>query len=75
MKPLKYRVVIERDEDGFYIASIPELPGCYTQARSIDKVMSRIKEAAELYLEATGAEPSESEFVGIQILEVVPGEP
>jgi len=75
VKSLKYSVVIERDEDGFYIASIPELPGCHTQARSIDKVMSRIKEAAELYLEATGAEPSESEFIGIQILEVIPSEP
>ncbi len=67
--------MIERDEDGFYIASIPELPGCHTQARSIDKLMSRIKEAAELYLEATGAKPTESEFVGIQILEVASGEP
>ena len=75
MKQLKYSVVIERDEDGLYIASIPELPGCHTQARSIDEVMSRIKEAAELYLEATGVEPSENEFVGIQILEVVPSEP
>jgi predicted RNase H-like HicB family nuclease len=72
---MKYSVVIERDEYGFYIASIPELPGCHTQAKSIDKVMSRIKEAAELYLEATGAEQTESEFVGIQILEVTPGEP
>jgi predicted RNase H-like HicB family nuclease len=72
---MKYSVVIERDEDGFYIASIPELPGCHTQAKSIDKVMSRIKEAAELYLEATGVEQTESEFVGIQILEVTPGEP
>jgi len=75
VKQLKYSVVIERDEDGLYIASIPELPGCHTQARSIDEVMSRIKEAAELYLEATGVEPSENEFVGIQILEVVPSEP
>jgi len=75
VKQLKYSVVIERDEDGLYIASIPELPGCHTQARSIDEVMSRIKEAAELYLEATGLEPSENEFVGIQILEVVPSEP
>ena len=75
MKSLKYSVVIERDEDGFLIASIPELPGCHTQAKSIDEVMSRIKEAAELYLEATGVEPIKNEFVGIQILEVVPGEP
>ena len=70
MKQLKYSVVIERDEDGLYVASIPELPGCHTQARSLDEVTSRIKEAAELYLEAT-----KTEFVGIQILEVSPHEP
>ena len=57
------------------MASIPDLPGCHTQARSIDEVMKRIKEAAELYIEATGVKPSGSQFVGIQILEVTPSEP
>lgn len=66
---MKYNVVIERDEDGLYIASIPELSGCHTQAKSVDEVMSRIKEAAELYLETTGFTPSKNEFVGIQVLE------
>jgi predicted RNase H-like HicB family nuclease len=75
VKQLKYSVVIERDEDGLYVASIPELPGCHTQARSLDEVTSRIKEAAELYLEATGFEATKTEFVGIQILEVSPHEP
>ncbi len=72
---LKYNVVIERDDDGLYIANIPELPGCHTQARTIDEVMKRIKEAAELYIETTGIKSSESEFVGIQILEVSISEP
>lgn len=75
VKQLKYSVVIERDEDGLYVASIPELPGCHTQAMSLDEVTSRIKEAAELYLEATGFEATKTEFVGIQILEVSPHEP
>ncbi len=51
----EFDVVIERDEDGFYVASIPALPGCHTQARSLDALMERIREAATLCLEvATG---------------------
>ena len=67
---MKYNVVLERDENGRYIASILELPGCHTQAKNIDKVMARIKEAAELYLESTNVEPSKNEFIGIQVLEI-----
>jgi predicted RNase H-like HicB family nuclease len=44
-------VVIERDEDGCYVASIPKLAGCHTLARSLEEVMLRIREAAELCLE------------------------
>jgi predicted RNase H-like HicB family nuclease len=46
-----FQVVIERDEEGFLVASVPVLPGCHTQARSLDELMERIKEAIELYLE------------------------
>jgi len=49
---LRFAVVIERDEDGFYVASIPELPGCHIQARTLDELANRVKEAAELYLES-----------------------
>jgi len=48
---LKFSVVIERDEDGYYVASVPELPGCHTQSRTLDELMERIREAVELYLE------------------------
>jgi predicted RNase H-like HicB family nuclease len=45
-----FDVVIERDEDGFYVASVPELHGCHTQAKSLDVLMERIREAIELCL-------------------------
>jgi predicted RNase H-like HicB family nuclease len=46
---VKFAVVVERDEEGYYIGSVPELPGCHTQAKTIDKLMERVKEAIELY--------------------------
>ncbi|HEY6342323.1 MAG TPA: type II toxin-antitoxin system HicB family antitoxin [Bryobacteraceae bacterium] len=47
----RFDVIIERDEEGFYVASVPQLPGCHTQARSLDEVTERIQEAIELCLE------------------------
>lgn len=49
---LHFKVLIEQDEDGLYVASVPELPGCYTQAETLEKVRGRIKEAIELVLES-----------------------
>jgi predicted RNase H-like HicB family nuclease len=65
---LQFDVVIERDEEGNYVASVPQLPGCHTQARSPDAVMERIREAVELCVEG---EPMQAlEFVGIQRITV-----
>jgi predicted RNase H-like HicB family nuclease len=47
----EFGVVIEKDEDGYFVASVPALPGCHTQAKSLDTLMKRIKEAIELCLE------------------------
>ena len=47
----EFTVVVEQDEDGIYVASVPELPGCHTQADTLDELNKRIKEAIELYLE------------------------
>ena len=47
----QYDVVIERDADGYFVASVPQLHGCHTQARSLDELMPRIREAIELCLE------------------------
>lgn len=46
-----FNVVVERDEDGFYVASVPGLRGCHTQAPTLDLVLERIKEAIALHLE------------------------
>jgi predicted RNase H-like HicB family nuclease len=62
----EFSVVIERDSEGYYVASVPELHGCHTQARSLDKLLTRIKEAIELCLEVEDAERKPSEFVGVQ---------
>ena len=69
MYSLKLTVVIEKDEDGYYVASVLELPGCHTQARDLNELMKRVKEAAELYLETEGIK-EKMEFVGVQFVEV-----
>jgi predicted RNase H-like HicB family nuclease len=50
----QFDVVIERDDEGYYVASVPQIPGCHTQARSLGEVMQRIREAVELCLEVVG---------------------
>jgi predicted RNase H-like HicB family nuclease len=62
----EFSVVVERDEDGYYVASVPELAGCHTQARSLDKLMERIREAIELCLEVERNFETRTEFVGVQ---------
>ena len=64
--PRQFDVVIERDEDGYYLASVPQIPGCHTQARSLDEVTQRIREAIELCLEVEGTPEQNPEFIGIQ---------
>jgi predicted RNase H-like HicB family nuclease len=61
-----FDVVIERDEEGLYVASVPSLPGCHTQAPSLDDLMNRVKEAIELCLEVEGLPSTKLEFVGVQ---------
>ena len=47
-----FSYTIEKDEDGYYIAEVHQLPGCRTQSKSLDELQERLKEAIELYLEA-----------------------
>lgn len=62
----EFDVVIERDSEGYLVASVPALPGCHTQARSFDKLQDRIRwEAIELCLEEYGNDRDPTEFVGI----------
>ena len=62
----EYNVIIERDSEGFYIGSVPSLQGCHTQAKSLDELMVRIREAIELCLEVQGEEMEPLDFVGVQ---------
>ncbi len=64
-----FNVVIERDADGYYIASVPSLRGCHTQAKSLDLLIERVKEAIELCLELE-EDLVTNEFIGIQQVSV-----
>ena len=61
-----FDVIIERDGEGYYVARVPELRGCHTQAKSLDALMRRVREAIELCLEVEGDLPKPPEFVGVQ---------
>ena len=65
----EFNIIIERDEEGYYIASVPELQGCHTQAKSLDKLMVRIREAIQLCLEVED-EIVSNEFIGVQRIAV-----
>lgn len=68
----KFSVLVEKDEDGYLVATVPTLPGCHTQARSMDDLLERVKEAIEAYLEAE-KDVDISEFVGVQVVEAEAG--
>ena len=69
-------MVIEKDEDSYYVASVPELPGCHTQAKTLDELIERVKEAVELYLEVEGPTiEAKRELIGVQFVEVPASEP
>ena len=66
-----FNIIIEKGEDGFYISDVVELPGCHTQAKTIDELMERTKEAVELYLEEEKSDVNQdSRFIGLQKLRV-----
>ncbi|PIP08346.1 MAG: HicB family protein [Syntrophobacterales bacterium CG23_combo_of_CG06-09_8_20_14_all_48_27] len=55
MTDYKFTVVVERDEDGFYVASVPFLQGCYTQGETHEEALENIKDAIKLHIEARQA--------------------
>jgi predicted RNase H-like HicB family nuclease len=65
-KRREFNVIIERDPDGYFVATVPELKGCHTQAKSLDLLMKRVREAIELCLEVEGDSAGASEFIGVQ---------
>ena len=67
----EYTIVIEKDEDGYYVGSVPALPGCHSQGKSIDQLLERMQEAIGLWLEVNGEDsPNPLELVDIQRIAV-----
>jgi len=62
----KFTVLIEQDEEGYFVATVPALRGCRTQAKSLDTLMKRVREVIALCLEDTNNHVGPLELVGIQ---------
>jgi predicted RNase H-like HicB family nuclease len=68
--PRKFTVLIEKDEEGYYVASVPSLRGCHTQAKNLDTLMKRVREVVALCLKGEGSDADSLELVGIQQITV-----
>lgn len=70
-KILNFTVLIEQDEDGIYVAKVPDISGCYTQGKTVEQAMERIKEAIQVCLESDEENSlMPMKFIGVQQLEV-----
>lgn len=71
-KMRQFDVIVERDSEGYFVASVPALTGCHTQAKSLDDLMERTREAIELCLEVQSESevPEQLDFVGIQRISI-----
>ena len=70
IKMTEYNVIIEKDEEGLYVASVPEIQSCHTQGKTVSQVLERIREAIEVCLEADGEQIKPMKFIGIQKIEM-----
>ncbi len=68
--PRKYTVLIEKDEGGWFVSEVVGLPGCHTQAKNLNQLMERTKEAIRGYLETFKEPKPKEQFVGVQQVEV-----
>ena len=66
----EFDVVIQQDEDGWYVATVPGLRGCHTQAKSLDVLMKRIREAITVYVDADKKNHAAPVFIGVQRVRV-----
>ena len=65
-----FTVLIEQGEDGWYVATVPDIQGCYTQGKTVAQVLDRVKEAIEVCLEADKEKIEPMRFVGIQQVQI-----
>lgn len=76
----QFKVVIERDEDGYFVASVPALPGCHTQAKTYPELTSRVREAIRLCVDVAKTNEKyrirlrqfsyEPSFVGMEVIKI-----
>ena len=66
----EFNLIIEKGEDGYLISEVVELPGCHTQARNMNELIERTREAISLCLEEINPSVSKSTFIGMQKIEV-----
>jgi predicted RNase H-like HicB family nuclease len=67
---LDFTILIEQDEDGIYVAKVPEIAGCHTQGKTVEEALERIREAIEVCLEGDKEEVVPLKFIGIQKMQV-----
>ena len=65
-----FTVLIEQDEDNIYVAKVPDIQGCYTQGKTVEQAMERIREAIQACLEGDAEDYKEMKFIGLQHIEV-----
>ena len=70
MKRYQFPMVIEQDDDGWFVGVVPNLKGCHTQARTIEKLEKRIKEVIQLCLSVEKGRIPQNKFVGVHQLDV-----
>lgn len=66
----EFAVVIEQDEEGYYVAHVHDVRGCHTQAKSLDTLRKRVREVIQLCLEEKGRKPDRLELVGMQRISI-----
>jgi len=69
-KVYNFVVLIEQDPSGWFVAKVPDIQGCYTQGKTVDQALNRVKEAIRVCMEAEKIEQSKMKFVGLQKIEV-----
>lgn len=65
-----YTILIEQGEDGYLISEVVGLPGCHTQAKTMDELLKRTREAISLYLKCKDPLETEVKFMGLQQIEI-----
>ena len=70
----EFNVIIEKDEDGWYVATVPEIQGCYTQEKTIPQLLERVKEAIEVCLEADGEHIRPMKFIKVEKINILHGQ-